>query len=312
MGEREKVRQPDSGLGGCSAATRGVSCGSPGADLERHARGGNEPAQPLDPNVFSVLWHRAGNTATGVAEVLAAAKAGPRSLSGRPVQHGVELDLKWARASEGLLLYAWHGPTGLERLTACEVLRRASRGEVLLLERLFSEPRAEELIYMIEIKTGYGPRTEAVGQLSALLDRYRLGHRVLLATGSVAALDDAARAAPALPRLLFTSHVTRGGRAFQIPLLGFPRDLRHGVLVSGDRAGVHCLCKVGVLPRAAKHHLSLARRAARRGTAYLPGRVTSLAALEEMAAEGLLGAFAYLRPRAWGERSGSSGLLVHR
>ena len=72
---------------------------------------------------FILFWHRAGNTPAGIDAVHAAASRTPAGLGGRTLAHGVELDLKWT--GTGPLLYAYHGPTGRERLRESAARRRA-------------------------------------------------------------------------------------------------------------------------------------------------------------------------------------------
>lgn len=256
---------------------------------------------PLGPGAFPLFWHRAGNRPAGLAAVDAAAARGPFELGGRRLVHGVELDLKWAREGAELLLYAHHGPTGLERLPAGEVRARAARGAVTLVADLLGRPGASARVYLIELKNGDGPLGPALARLVALVREAGLAERVVLASGSRQHLETARAVAPALPRLLFCSHLTARGAVLHLPLtdLALGLERRGGLLAIPPDGGATHVCRIGLVPRGPAAHRELARRASAAGLGYLPGRVTRRRTLAALAGDGLAGAFVYAAPGRW-------------
>ncbi|MHC4392146.1 MAG: hypothetical protein ACYS22_12630 [Planctomycetota bacterium] len=265
-------------------------------NLDRATSPGSTAGRDLPGEGFLVLWHRAGNAWRRVREVIGAIDAGPTTIAGRQVRHGVELDLKWARDGEGLLLYAWHGPTGLERLTADQARERAAAGDVLLIEELLASPEAARLILMVELKVGEGPAEDAIRSFNKLVQQHGLSQQCFLAAGALPLLDAARAAAPELARLLFCSHIFKRGAFVHLPLGQLARGLRRGLIVEPQDASVDALCRVGMFPRKAAWHLACARRADRGGLRYLPGRVIRPEALVDLAEQGARGAFAYFAP----------------
>lgn len=249
---------------------------------------------------FALFWHRHGNTPAGVEAVHAAAARGPRALAGRAVAHGVELDLKWAATPSGPLLYAWHGPTGRERLDAGRVRRRAAQGRVALLEALLTDPRARDLRWLIELKTGHGPPAAALAATGDLVRRAGLAGQVWVAASSLLLLRTARQVAPALPRVLFGA-AAPGGRCWHRPTTHTLASLAaHGLMPPLAPGEVDLLCPLGLLPASAAEHARRAEAARALGPRYLPGRVTTRAALQALAADARLpGAFVYARAEEW-------------
>ncbi len=253
------------------------------------------PSEHGEP--FLLFWHRSGNTPQGVEDVHAAAQHGPRSLAGRPVTHGVELDLKWTLTPEGPLLYAHHGPTGRERLSATHVRRRAARGEIHLLVELLAAPRARSLHYLIELKRGHGPAEDAIVELMALLERYGIAGQAWIAASSLELLTMVRRVAPELPRVLFGSPLGRGQLVLHRPTTYIWTSwLRHGMTVRLPVGDVQWLCPLGLPVKSLEAHNRSADAARQRGLGYLPGRVTSWETLEGLSASGFGGAFVYFPP----------------
>lgn len=245
---------------------------------------------------FDLFWHRLGNAPAGVAAVQALGQGA--TLAGRPVRHGLELDLKWARERGGaLLLYAWHGPTGRERLSASRARRWAGDGRLLLLDALLD--RAADLPLLLELKTGDGPPEAALEALAGALER-RCARRALVAASSLDLLAAAARACPAAPRVLFAAPAG-ADRVHHRPTTYTVQSLvRHGVVPRLAPGTAHLLCTLGLRPRPLLDHRRLAEAARARGLGYLPGRVASRAEAEALAAEPELpGAFVYADPASW-------------
>jgi len=245
------------------------------------------PAAP-----FTLFWHRLGNDRRGVAAVVAARAAGPATLAGRPLRHGLELDLKWTDDGGRPLLYGYHGPTGRQVLGPAAARRRA-----LPLEALFALPGAIELSYLIELKRGHGPAEAALERLAALLAAAGVAERTWLAASSLALLDAAAAILPDRPRVLFGSPFGAGDRVLHKPTTRIRASLAAAGLAPRLTAGrVQLLCPIGLRERALARHRALARAARARGLDYLPGRVVRAPLLAGLAAEGLPGAFVYSEP----------------
>lgn len=250
---------------------------------------------------FPLLWHRAGNAAAGLAAVQAARRASAAALAGRPLVHGVELDLKWAREGGRLQLYFHHGPTGRERLSAAGARTRARRGDALLLEELLATDEAEALHYLVELKRGEGPPAAAVGALRAAFERRGLAARTWIAASSLALLRDAALAWPEAPRVLFARSLPGAARVLHVPTTYTRRGLRaFGLAPTLAPGAVDLLCTIGLLAKGPERHRAYAAAALARGVGYLPGRVTRCADLAPLAADGHAGAFMYAAPRVVG------------
>ncbi|MCO5166945.1 MAG: hypothetical protein M9894_11330 [Planctomycetes bacterium] len=242
---------------------------------------------------FALFWHRHGNTLAGVDAVRAAAARGPATLAGRALAHGVELDLKWA----GALLYAWHGPTGRERLGPARVRRWAAADRLALVDDAYLE-RARDLPLLVELKAGVGPVERALEALADLATRRPAG--LWLAASSLDLLALARRAWPDAPRVLFASPAP-GGRVWHRPTTYTLRSLtRRGLAPRLAPGAADLLCPLGLRPRPASAHARLAEAARARGLAYLPGRVAARDALEALAADARLpGAFVYAEAGDW-------------
>lgn len=242
---------------------------------------------------FVLSWHRHGNTLAGLAAVRAAAARGPSALAGRPLAHGVELDLKWA----GPLLYAWHGPTGRERLSAARARARAADDRLALVDDAYLE-RARDLPLLVELKAGVGPADRALEALAALAARHAA--RVWLAASSLDLLALARRVWPDALRVLFASPAP-GGRVWHRPTTSTARSLlRRGLAPRLSPGEVDLLCPLGLRPASVGVHAHRAEAARARGLAYLPGRVASGEVLAALAADGRLpGAFVYAAAAAW-------------
>ncbi len=221
---------------------------------------------------FDLFWHRLGNSPAGVEAVLAFA---PATFAGRPVRHGLELDLKWAVEAGGSpLLYAWHGPTGRERLSASRARRWAGEGRLLLLDALLE--RAADLPLLLELKCGDGPPEAALAALAAALERC-CARRALVAASSLELLAVAARVLPATPRVLFAAPAG-ADRVHHRPTTYTVQSLvRHGVVPRLAPGAADLLCTLGLRPRPLADHRRLAEAARARGLGYLPGRVASRA-----------------------------------
>jgi hypothetical protein len=251
---------------------------------------------------FDLFWHRLGNAPDGVAAVLSAAGRGPTELptpgGARALRHGLELDLKWAADGDGVLLYAWHGPTGRERLSASRARRWAGDGRLLLLDALLD--RAADRPLLVELKCGDGPPEAALEALGVALER-RCARRALVAASSLELLAAAGRVLPALPRVLFAAPLG-ADRVHHRPTTYTVQSLvRHGPVPRLAPGAADLLCTLGLRPRPLADHRRLADAARSRGLGYLPGRVSTRAEVEALAAEpGLDGAFVYADARRWG------------
>lgn len=257
---------------------------------------------------FVLFWHRYGNAAAGVRAVANLANGAPESLAGRPVVHGVELDLKWTRTPQGPLLYAWHGPTGRERLRAGAVRRRARAGRLVLIEQLPELDPAGRLRYLVEIKRGHGSAEQALERFARWAAETGLRERVWFAASSLELLLAARRVAPEVPRVLFGA--TLGdGRVLHKPTTYVLRSLRrHGLAPELGPDAIQWVCPLGLRPASPEAHLQRAAAARAQGLGYLPGRVASRATLEALAATDAPGAFVYAAAEPWareGEPSGS-------
>lgn len=209
--------------------------------------------------------------------------------------HGVELDLKWARDGDDLLLYAYHGPTGRQVLSARRARARAAWGELVLLEGVLA---LGELPLLVELKCGRGSVEQALERLVALCDEHGARERVWLAASSLTLLRAAREVAPDLPRVLFAPRLLSGQRVLHLPKTSIVRSLlRDGVASRPE--GVDLLCPIGLRPASAAAHLARAARARERGLDYLPGRVAGREVLAALAAGGLPGAFVYAAPSSW-------------
>ncbi len=250
---------------------------------------------------FPLLWHRAGNAAAGLAAVQAARRASAAILAGRPLVHGVELDLKWAREAGRLQLYFHHGPTGRERLSAARARARALRGDALLLEDLLAADGAEALHYLVELKRGDGPPAAAIAELRAAFEGRGLAARTWIAASSLDLLREAALAWPEAPRVLFARSLPGATRVLHLPTTYTRRGLRaFGLAPALAPGAVDVLCTIGVVAKDPRRHRAYAAAAAARGVGYLPGRVTRCADLPQLAADGHAGAFMYAAPCALG------------
>ncbi len=249
---------------------------------------------------FALYWHRYGNTRAGVEAVHDAAARAPATLAGRPVAHGVELDLKWANTPRGPLLYAWHGPTGRERLGADRARRWAAQGRVALLEELLDDERAHDLRWLVELKNGDGPPAPALAAFADLARRAGLSGRVWLAASSLLLLGVAREVAPELPRVLF-GWPAPGGRVWHRPTTRTLASLaERGLAPTLTTGELDLLCPIGLLPAGPDEHARRADAARARGLAYLPGRVTTRDVLEALAADARVpGAFVYARAEGW-------------
>jgi hypothetical protein len=244
---------------------------------------------------FVLFWHRYGNTRAGVDTVRRLAQ-NQRELCGQRIEQGVELDLKWAAADGASLLYAYHGPTGRQRLSAKAALRQSEAGAVMTLESLFAHPQARALHYLVEIKCGVGSPLAALRALGALVDRFELGDRVRLAASSLSMLVAAQDAAPALRRILFGRSVGDDAILHK-PTTYIRQSLwQHGLLVRARNDTIQDLCPLGLFPASARAHAQAAADAQARGLGYLAGRVTTEATLRALAGSGHTAAFVYGRP----------------
>lgn len=268
-------------------------------------KGGSTPARatPLWYSVgvtqaapFILFWHRRGNRPAGLRAVQRVRREGPSSLRGRPLVHGLELDLKWTDDRGELLLYAHHGLTGRERLRATAVRRRAAAGDLFLIDELFSSPGAAELAFLVELKCGQGDPARALEHLVRCIEECGLGERVWLASTSLFLLDVAARVAPPLPRVLF-GRTWSAGRILHHPTTYVSRSLRaHGLTPRVGEQTFDLLCTVGLCVASVAKHGAMAAAARARGVGYLPGRVTTRATLAALASGGYPAAFLYMEP----------------
>ncbi len=253
------------------------------------------------PAPFLALWHRAGNSARGMAAVQAARRASLASLADRPLRHGVELDLKWTRDGGRLLLYFHHGPTGREVLDAGAARRAAAAGRALLLPALLDLPEAEALHYLVELKQGHGPPAEALRELRRAFEARGLARRTWFAASSLELLSCAAEVWPGAQRVLFGRPLAGSARVLHAPTTRTWRGLRaFGPAPRLAPGLVDVLCPIGLVHKSPRRHRGLAAAARAREAAYLPGRVTRLSDLQRLARDGHAGAFLYAAPAALG------------
>jgi hypothetical protein len=242
-----------------------------------------------------LFWHRRGNTPASLTGARAEAARQVR-LGGRPAAVGVELDLKWTGPSGAPSLYAYHGPTGRERLGLDRLARAVEAGRVAAIDQLLEAPGAEALYYLVELKCGHGPPEAALARLHAIVAGRGLEARVWLAASSLLLLEAARRSAPGLPRVLFAAPWGRERLAHKPTTYTAASLLRHGLFPRADPAVVDVLCPIGLRPRSLEAHARLAEAAAGRGLGYLPGRVTTQEALAGLARAGHDAAFVYMEP----------------
>ena len=244
--------------------------------------------------MFTLWWHRAGNNAKGIEAVLHAAREDEAAtVSGRPVRHGVECDLKWtpdAHAQGAPLLYLHHGPTGLERLSRAQVERRAAAGEVLLLGDALARPGAAELAWMVELKRGHGPTAAAVSACVATFDRHEARSRLLFASSSLAVLQGVREAHPDVQTGLFVSWIFRDGRVLQVPKVELTSGLRRGLVHRAESLAPVVDLVICTNPLAAG-------RALPAGIAQAP-IARSLQTVRAFAEAGISGAFTWFPPCA--------------
>ncbi len=245
---------------------------------------------------FTLYWHRAGNSAAGVAAVLSARRHGLEELAGRTLRHGLELDLKWASARGGPILYAHHGLTGRERLQATTVIGRAASGKLMLLEGLWDRPAVRSLHFLVELKCGDCRPEEPIARLAYLIQRHGLAGRTHLASSSLKLLDTAARIAPEIPRVLFAGP-RLGGRLMHVPNNEVIRSLLDFGPFPRSPGSVAMVSQVGLVPASVREHHARRRHIESLGASYLPGRVSSLRVLAGLAESGAPAAFVYSDPR---------------
>lgn len=233
----------------------------------------------------------------GLARLDAVRALGPATLAGRPVRHGVELDLKWT--ADGLL-YAYHGPTGRELLSSRAARARARGDGAALLDELLARDGAAELGWLVELKRGAGPPGPALEALARAVERAGLAGRAWLAASSLLLLRVAAERAPALPRVLFADPPGPDGRLLHRPTTCIRESLAaFGLSVRPPAGLVQHVCTIGLRERGAEVHAARAAAAAAHGLGYLPGRVSRRETLEALAAAGAPGAFVYADPAGW-------------
>ncbi len=244
--------------------------------------------------MFTLWWHRAGNSAKGIDAVVHAAREdSAAAIAGRRVRHGVECDLKWtpgAHAQGAPLLYLHHGPTGLERLSRAEVERRAAEGELLLLGDALARPGAAELAWMVELKRGHGPTAAAVSACVAAFDRHEARSRLLFASSSLAVLEEVRAAHADVRTGLFVSWIFRDGRVLQVPKVEVASALRRGLVHRAESLAAVVDLVICTNPLAAG-------RALPTGTAQAP-IARSLSSAHTFAKAGLSGAFTWFPPSA--------------
>lgn len=250
---------------------------------------------------FVLYWHRRGNDRAGLAAVHAAREraTATQTLAGRPVAHGVELDLKWT--ADGLL-YAHHGPTGRERLSPVEVRRRAAAGDgAALIDDLLDHDAARDLRYLVELKRGDGDPGPAIEAFARAVEARGLSARAWLASSSLLLLRHAAERAPALPRVLFADPPGQDGVVPHRPTVYIRESLRaFGASTRLPPGLVTHVCAIGLLARGADVHARRAAEARAHGLGYLPGRVSAPDVAAALAAQGAPGAFMYSAPAPLG------------
>ncbi len=128
-----------------------------------------KPSFPLaSTGTIAVVHHRKLNTPEGLDSVLPALEAYPEYL------HAAEGDLCWSISDDEVLLYMHHPDRVYDTLSPSELARAASEGELWTLEAALDE-RYRDLLFVVELKTGRGPRARAIAAAVDLLQRRRPG-----------------------------------------------------------------------------------------------------------------------------------------
>ncbi len=179
--------------------------------------------------------------------------------------------------------------------------RWAAQDRLALVDALLADPRARELTWLVELKTGHDPPGPALAALADLVRGAGLVGQVWLAASSLLLLDVARAVAPELPRVLF-GWPAPGGRVWHRPTTHTLASLTaRGTAPTLAPGEVDLLCPIGLMPAPADEHARRADAARALGVSYLPGRVTRREVLEALAADARVpGAFVYARAEAWG------------
>ena len=239
------------------------------------------------PDELVLFWHGAGNH----EERLEAVLAQPEERFGRRLRHAVECDLKWDLDDEEPLLFLHHGSTGLSRPAAPAVRDRG----VMTPERLFGRRGAERLDYMVEIKTGRGPRRRAIARFLEIVRTRGLDDRVMVAASSLPLVRELRREHPGLLLGLFVVDALEGGRVLNVPFVDLPRSLgAAGRLGRADLGGVDLVIGAGPIWQPPSAHVAQLQRARREGLVMIPGPVRAMKGLSSLATAGAQSAFLYL------------------
>ena len=233
---------------------------------------------------FTIYWHRAGNSVAGIQAAIRAAR-NTRTVAGRPLLHGVEADLKWALHNGSPLLYLHHGLTGLGRLSAATVAKRAAQGALLQLDAALNLPGATALHWMVEVKRGHGSQLDAIWACVALFRTQGALDRLLFASSALPVLSDIRAAHPQVQTGLFVGWTFRDGRVLHVPKVQLRRARRDGAVLDPNTLSQVDLF-IPTNPLAA----------GRSGPRPQAPLARSWRDLERFAAAGLAGAFAYFEP----------------
>lgn len=124
---------------------------------------------PLVPGgPFVVVHHRKLNSRHGLEEVLPALQALPSYV------HVAEGDLCWAVDGDRTVLYMHHPERLYDTLPPDELVRLAAEGELWTLEAAL-DARYDDVVFLVELKTGQGPRAVAIREAVRLLQERRPG-----------------------------------------------------------------------------------------------------------------------------------------
>jgi hypothetical protein len=123
---------------------------------------------PLAGDRFGLVHHRKLNSRAGLDDVLTAARALPQYV------HIAEGDLCWARVGGEWVHYLHHPAAVVRGLPRAELRRRREAGRLWTLQDA-CDPRYADILFIVELKVGTGPRRAAVAEAVRTLAARRPG-----------------------------------------------------------------------------------------------------------------------------------------
>ncbi|MBI4822304.1 MAG: hypothetical protein HY791_38950 [Deltaproteobacteria bacterium] len=239
---------------------------------------------------FSAIWHRIGND---LRQLRRLARLQLDELESRPLRHVVECDFKWDLRGPNPFLYVHHGPTGMEQLSTTIATRLGCAEFGRLLATLGPTP----IDLVIEVKAGWGPRSEALERMGQLVRDAKFESRAIVASTSPRILEEVREVIPLLPRALFVLYVRSDGRVVHFPVTDLWRTLKAAGMSAPESLGMADLI-IGAGLQPPWMQLERGARLAARGRPFIPGRASDPQALASYASRGAAAAFAYFDPES--------------